>query len=279
MIAATVNRAKPSSEELEEIFRGHIAENTMVLTDGLHSYHILETIAKCTVVDVNQEGGRGLFNLNTDNSLHSYIKETYNHYCGVATKYINRYNALFSIAFRCADNLKDTFNNFLLNKSWLPTFFSKHSTLRTVLRGCWDFLVYDFGIFKRCMEINFHTFTEFQVEVVKALKGADEGDAFRVLQTGISTDTMIFEIEDDPLLVIGDEYLIFGEYNNLGTVTILGGPQGRYIYEDDMISSLTSSDGYPILSLAEKVNTDSNISFQKINANILFDEVEKCIAE
>ena len=122
-------------------------------------------------------------------------------------------------------------------------------------------------------------FTEFQVEVVKALKGADEGDAFRVLQTGISTDTMIFEIEDDPLLVIGDEYLIFGEYNNLGTVTILGGPQGRYIYEDEMISSLTSSDGYPILSLAEKVNTDSNISFQKINANILFDEVEKCIAE
>lgn len=122
-------------------------------------------------------------------------------------------------------------------------------------------------------------FTEFQVEVVKALKGADEGDAFRVLQTGISTDTMIFEIEDDPLLVIGDEYLIFGEYNNLGTVTILGGPQGRYIYEDEMISSLTSSDGYPILSLAEKVNTDSNSSFQKINANILFDEVEKCIAE
>lgn len=107
-IAATVNRAKPSSEELEEVFRGHIAENTMALTDGLRSYRILETFAKCTVVDVNQEGGRGLFNLNTVNSLHSYIKETYNHYRGVATKYINRYNALFSIAFRCASNLEET---------------------------------------------------------------------------------------------------------------------------------------------------------------------------
>lgn len=107
VIAATVNRAKPSGKELEEIFRGHIAENTMILTDGLRSYRIFETFAVCTVVDVNQEGGRGLFNLNTVNSLHSYIKETYNHYRGVATKYINRYNALFSIAFRCADNLKD----------------------------------------------------------------------------------------------------------------------------------------------------------------------------
>ncbi len=107
VIAATVNRAKPSSKELEEIFCGHIAENTMVLTDGLRSYRIFETFAACTVVDVNQEGGRGLFNLNTVNSLHSYIKETYNHYRGVATKYINRYNAVFSIAFRCADNLKD----------------------------------------------------------------------------------------------------------------------------------------------------------------------------
>ena len=107
-IAATVNRAKPSSEELGEIFRGHIAEDALILTDGLRSYNILETLANCTVVDVSHEESRGIFNLNTVNSLHSYIKETYDHYRGVATKYINRYNALFSIAFRCAKNLKDT---------------------------------------------------------------------------------------------------------------------------------------------------------------------------
>ena len=106
-IAATVNRAKPSGKELDEIFRGHIAEDTLVLTDGLRSYNVLETLTSCTVVDVKQEAGRGIFNLNTVNSLHSFIKETYNHYRGVATKYINRYNVLFSIAFRCADNLKD----------------------------------------------------------------------------------------------------------------------------------------------------------------------------
>lgn len=107
VIAETANRAKPSSEELAGIFRGHIAEDTLVLTDGLRSYGTLETLANCTVVDVNREGGRGMFHLNTVNSMHSYIKETCNHYRGVATKYINRYNALFSVAFRCADNLKD----------------------------------------------------------------------------------------------------------------------------------------------------------------------------
>ena len=74
-----------------------------------------EYVANCTVVDANHESCRGLFNLNTVNSLHSYIKETYNHYRGVATKYINRYNALFSIAFRPADNLKDTQSAVLCN--------------------------------------------------------------------------------------------------------------------------------------------------------------------
>ncbi len=108
VIAVTVNRAKPSSEELGRIFCGHIAEDTLVLTDGLRSYSALETLADCTVVDVNHEKSRGIFHLNTVNSLHSYIKETYNHYRGVATKYINRYNALFAVAFRCAESLKDT---------------------------------------------------------------------------------------------------------------------------------------------------------------------------
>lgn len=104
VIAETVNRAKPSCAELETVFSGHIADDTMVLTDGLRSYNILESMASCTVVDINREDGRGIFNLNTVNSLHSYIKNTYNRYRGVATKYINRYNALFSFAFR---SLKD----------------------------------------------------------------------------------------------------------------------------------------------------------------------------
>lgn len=107
VIAETVNRAKPSSDELEAVFNGHITENTLILTDGLRSYNVLETLSGCTVVDVNHEECRGIFHLNTVNSLHSYIKGIYIHYRGVASKYINRYNALFSIAFRCANNMAD----------------------------------------------------------------------------------------------------------------------------------------------------------------------------
>jgi len=54
-IAVAVNRAKSSGKELDEIFRGHIAEDTLVLTDGLRRYNVLETLTSCTVVDVKQE--------------------------------------------------------------------------------------------------------------------------------------------------------------------------------------------------------------------------------
>lgn len=103
-VAETVNRAKPSGRELCQVFGTHIAEGTLVLTDGLRSYKKLEVATGCTVVNINHEKGRGLFNLNTVNSLHSFIKDLYAHYRGVATKYINRYNALFSVAFRCTSN-------------------------------------------------------------------------------------------------------------------------------------------------------------------------------
>lgn len=115
-IAATVNRAKPSGEELQEIFRGHIAENTLALTDGLRSYYALETLTTYSAVNVNSQKSEGI-NLNTANSLHSYIKDAYEHYRGVATKYINRYNALFSMAFRCANNLADALFSSLCTSS------------------------------------------------------------------------------------------------------------------------------------------------------------------
>ena len=107
VVAQSVNRAKPSGEGLKKVFCRYIAKDCLSLTDGLRSYHVLETLAECTAVDVNHEGCRGMFHLNTVNSLHSYIKGMYRQYRGVATKYINRYNALFSIACRNAKNLKD----------------------------------------------------------------------------------------------------------------------------------------------------------------------------
>lgn len=103
--AATVNRAKPSAKELLDIFEGHIEDGTLVLCDGLRSYHALPGIADCTVKDcTDREGGESCFyHLNTVNGFHSFIKKCYHFYRGVASKYINRYNALFSTTYRNAE--------------------------------------------------------------------------------------------------------------------------------------------------------------------------------
>ena len=102
-IAGTVNRAKPTSQELQEVFSGQIYEDTLVLCDGLKSYKALEVTTGCIVKDVTKETGSGFYNLNTVNSFHSFIKRQYEFYRGVATKYLNRYNALFSAAYKCTE--------------------------------------------------------------------------------------------------------------------------------------------------------------------------------
>lgn len=106
-MAATVNRAKPSTKELLTIFEGHIADGTLALCDGLRSYHALPGIADCIVKDCNDPDAEDtcFYNLNTVNGFHSFIKQRYAFYRGVASKYINRYNALFSTAYRNAESI------------------------------------------------------------------------------------------------------------------------------------------------------------------------------
>ena len=104
VMAKSVNRAKPTVEELCEVFDGHIADGSVVFTDGLRGYKFLETRAVCSVINVDHETNKCVYNLNNVNSFHSFIKERYEHYRGVATKYLNRYNSLFSEAFR---NIKE----------------------------------------------------------------------------------------------------------------------------------------------------------------------------
>ncbi len=89
------------------IFEGHIAAGTLVLCDGLRSYHALPGIADCTVKDCTDPDGADscFYNLNTVNGFHSYIKQRYVFYRRVAIKYINRYNALFSTAYRNAEGI------------------------------------------------------------------------------------------------------------------------------------------------------------------------------
>ena len=115
--AATANRAKPDAEELAGLFAGHIAQGALVLCDGLKSYHSLSAVTGCTVKDCHEaaEEEKGFFNLNTVNGFHSFIKRRYDFYRGVATKYLNRYNALFAASYNNTDILAKQLCHALLN--------------------------------------------------------------------------------------------------------------------------------------------------------------------
>lgn len=111
-MAHSVNRAKPSGDELLQVFSDHICDGTLLLCDGLRSYPVLESSAS-SVKDVNKEKNEHFFNLNAVNGFHSSIKNIYDFYRGVATKYLNRYNALFSVRYKNRDQWMEKLINSL----------------------------------------------------------------------------------------------------------------------------------------------------------------------
>lgn len=106
-VAEASNRAKPDHTELEQVYSGHLQDGTLVLCDGLKTYNYLKSIADCSIKDINTvcEDEQTFYHLNTVNNFHSFIKSRYVFYRGVATKYLNRYNALFTLAWRQPDSL------------------------------------------------------------------------------------------------------------------------------------------------------------------------------
>lgn len=106
-IASTVNHAKPSSEEVKSVFENRIAPGTLLLCDGLKSYNVLRSTVDCTLKNCNKvdESERNFYNLNTVNGFHSFIKDRYEYYRGLATKYLNRYSALFASSYGNRENL------------------------------------------------------------------------------------------------------------------------------------------------------------------------------
>ena len=72
---------------------------SVVLCDGSKSYNVLGEEIGCEVINVKTEE-ESFFNINSVNSFHAYIKVKLDKYCGVATKYLNRYMALFTRTFR-----------------------------------------------------------------------------------------------------------------------------------------------------------------------------------
>lgn len=100
-VSVAVNRAAAGKEDINNVFGERVSNGTVILSDGAKSYRILEDCGKCSVLNANDsDGNDSFYNINTVNSFHSFIKERNRDARGFATKYLNRYNALFSKIFR-----------------------------------------------------------------------------------------------------------------------------------------------------------------------------------
>lgn len=98
------------------VFADHIAHGTLVLCNGLISYHSLSAATDRTVKECHKiTEEKGVFSINTVNGLHSFIKHRYNFYRSVATQCLNRYNTLFIAAYTNVNDLISRLCHALLN--------------------------------------------------------------------------------------------------------------------------------------------------------------------
>ncbi len=85
-------------------------------------------------------------------------------------------------------------------------------------------------------------FTNYIADVKQLIRGNDEKEITIYMTGGIDEEQkVIYELGDDPLMQIGDEFLIFARKNQDGTYTILSGPQGRYEVKDNCVYPLNDS--------------------------------------
>ncbi|MDR1256554.1 MAG: IS1595 family transposase [Spirochaetaceae bacterium] len=92
--ASAINRATPGKAEIERVFGDKVTPDTVFICDGNRNYDVLEE--KCAVAHASR--------VNKVNGFHSFMKERLLAARGVATIYLNRYNALFTRVFGKQDS-------------------------------------------------------------------------------------------------------------------------------------------------------------------------------
>jgi len=88
--------AKPTKDIIDDTLSLHITKDSIMYVDGLTGYDVLQEKKVC---EVRHLTGHSSYNkvehINTVNQIHSMIGKKLADYRGVATKYMNRYMALF----------------------------------------------------------------------------------------------------------------------------------------------------------------------------------------
>lgn len=95
--AKCVNTARPTGEEIISAIGDSIGMDCVLLCDGNTAYNKLAEEKHCTKIElVGYQSYNKVYHLNTINGLHNQFKEMLRTYRGVASKYLNRYAAMFS---------------------------------------------------------------------------------------------------------------------------------------------------------------------------------------
>ena len=136
MFAKCVNRAKPSGDDIVNALSAHISRKSVMICDGAASYNKLAELLECKKVElIGHESYDKVHHLNTVNNLHSRFKKMLGQYRGVASKYLNRYLALFTVMVSCAkssiDESADDLRR-LLSKMRVPVTYASSQTIGLV---------------------------------------------------------------------------------------------------------------------------------------------------
>lgn len=100
-IFKAIGFGKPTSEIITNNFSNFIANKSILYTDGAFCYDQLSIDTNCKLVNLKTHHSyNNVEHLNTVNNIHSLIQRTLSYYRGIATKYMNRYMALFTMMRR-----------------------------------------------------------------------------------------------------------------------------------------------------------------------------------
>jgi transposase-like protein len=115
-VCRATNRATVGKDAIGNVFGTRVSCKSLALSDNAKGYDILEEEGKCAVFRAGRNE-ESFFNLNTVNGFHSFIKERNRGARGFGTKFLNRYNALFSKVFRAAKAVADDIYELLADKN------------------------------------------------------------------------------------------------------------------------------------------------------------------
>lgn len=101
--------------------------------------------------------------------------------------------------------------------------------------------------------------TIYNAEVVTPICGTDEKEIEILMLGGIDYENkIIHESASNPLMNVDDEFVVFLHKNKNGMYSTLGGPQGRFVVDNECVYSLSeynsvySEEGINVLSAGGK---------------------------